>query len=290
MVTVTPSGGSASWTVQPKCVPPLNITVFKCVINSNIDSGELIHVEYGWSDSQTISPIDTDQITMGSNPQVFSYFQSQTGVRSVGVYPYNGASLNMRINKMATDTYDYKFPNDNFKFLSTNTLYANTISDVSTLLGLASTIPNGFVTNPTGTNIREATVTPATNPAFTLPTNQQYLYLIYDFRFTAAQNLCYSDTSASEACCDCTIPCNSFQASTVQVTQTVACNQPLSQTYYYAGSGGLALYDLVYSDAACAGNAPGQGINNLPAGYYKITGNEYIRVNNLGMVIEKASC
>mgnify|MGYP004448627163 FL=1 len=290
VVTVTPSGGSASWTVQPKCVPPLNITVFKCVINSNIDSGELIHVEYGWSDSQTISPIDTDQITMGSNPQVFSYFQSQTGVRSVGVYPYNGASLNMRINKMATDTYDYKFPNDNFKFLSTNTLYANTISDVSTLLGLASTIPNGFVTNPTGTNIREATVTPATNPAFTLPTNQQYLYLIYDFRFTAAQNLCYSDTSASEACCDCTIPCNSFQASTVQVTQTVACNQPLSQTFYYAGSGGLALYDLVYSDAACAGNAPGQGINNLPAGYYKITGNEYIRVNNLGMVIEKASC
>jgi hypothetical protein len=191
---------------------------------------------------------------------------------------------------MATDTYDYKFPNDNFKFLSSNTLYSNTVSDVSTLLGLASTIPNSFVSNPTGTNIREATVSPATNPAFTLPLSNQYLYLIYDFRFTAAQNLCYSDTSSSEACCECTIPCNSFAASTVQISSTVACNQPLSQTYYYAGSGGLALYDLVYSDAACAGNAPGQGINNLTAGYYKITGNEYIRVNNLGMVIEKASC
>ena len=290
IVTVTPSGGSASWTVQPKCIDPINITVFKCVINSNIDSGDLIHVEYGWSDSQTISPIDTDQVTLGSNPQVFSYFQSQTGVRSVGVYPYDGASLNMRINKLATDNYDFKFPNDNFKFLSTNTLFANTASDVSTLLGLASTIPNSFVSNPTGTNIREATVTPSTNPAFTLPTNQQYLYLIYDFRFTAAQNLCYSDTSAQEACCDCVIPCNSFQSSTVQLSSQVACNQPLSQTFYYAGTGGLALYDLVYSDPQCAGNAPGQGINNLPAGYYKITGNEYIRVNNLGMVIEKASC
>ena len=289
VVTVTPTA-TASWTVKPKCVPPVNITVFKCVINSNIDSGELISVEYGWSDVQTISPIDTDQITMGPNPQIFSYFQSQTGVRSVGVYPFNGASLNMRINKMATDTYDYKFPNDNFKFLSSNTLYSNTVSDVSTLLGLASTIPNSFVSNPTGTNIREATVTPATNPAFTLPLSNQYLYLIYDFRFTAAQNLCYSDTSSSEACCECTIPCNSFAASTVQISSTVACNQPLSQTFYYAGSGGLALYDLVYSDAACAGNAPGQGINNLTAGYYKITGNEYIRVNNLGMVIEKASC
>ena len=289
VVTVTPSG-NASWTITPKCVPPVNLTIFKCVINSNIDSGELIHVEYGWSDSQTISPIDTDQITMGSSSTVFSYFQSQTGVRSVGVYPYNGASLNMRINKLATDSYDFKFPNDNFKFLSTNTLYANTVSDVATLIGLASTIPNASVTNPTGTNIREATVTPSTTPAFTLPLNQQYLYLIYDFRFTAAQNLCFSDTSASEACCDCVIPCNSFEASTVQTSSTIACNQPTSQTFYYAGSGDLALYDLVYSDAACAGNAPGQGVNNLPAGYYKIKGNEYIRVNSLGMVIEKTSC
>ena len=158
------------------------------------------------------------------------------------------------------------------------------------MLGLASTIPNGSVSNPTGTSIREATVGPSTSPTFTLPTGNQYLYLIYDFRFTAAQNLCYSDTSATEACCECTIPCNSFQASTRQTASSIACAQPLSQTFYYAGTGGLSLYDLVYEDAACAGNAPGAGINNLPAGYYKITGNEYIRVNNLGMVIEKASC
>ena len=76
----------------------------------------------------------------------------------------------------------------------------------------------------------------------------------------------------------------------MQTSSTIACNQPTSQTFYYAGSGDLALYDLVYSDAACAGNAPGQGVNNLPAGYYKIKGNEYIRVNSLGMVIEKTSC
>jgi hypothetical protein len=50
------------------------------------------------------------------------------------------------------------------------------------------------------------------------------------------------------------------------------------------------LFDLVYSDAQCAGNSPGQGINTLDAGYYKITGNEYIRVNEFGLVIEKASC
>ena len=116
------------------------------------------------------------------------------------------------------------------------------------------------------------------------------IYLIYDFRFTSAQKLCYSDTSPAEACCECTIPCTSFQASTRQNTKSIACNQPLTQTFYFAGTGSVALYDLVYEDSQCAGNAPGEGINNLPAGYYKITGNEYIRVNSLGMIIEKGSC
>jgi len=162
-VTVTPQNNqTASFTVSPNCVTPLTITVFKCVINSSIDSGSLIHVEYGWTDSQTISPIDTDQITMGSNPNLFSSFQSQTGVRSVGVYPYNGASLNMRVHKMSTDDYDWKYPNDNFKYLSSNTLYANDLSGVSSILSQATTIPNGQVSNPANTTIQEATVTSPT--------------------------------------------------------------------------------------------------------------------------------
>ena len=289
-ISVQPNN-SASWTVQAKCVEPLNITVVKCVINSVSDAGSLIHVEYGWSDNQTISPIDTDQITMGNNSNLFSFYQAQTGVRSVGVYPYDTASLNMRINKMATDDYDFKFPNDNFKFHSSNTLYQNNTSDVTTLLGLASTIPNAQVSNPTGTNIREATVSPATNPAFNLPVGNQYLYLIYDFRFTSAQKLCYSNVSAAEACCECTIPCNSFQASNVQQSTSFICVQPLVNTFYYANSGAsVALYDLVYEDAACAGNAPGAGINNLAAGFYKIAGNKYIEVNSLGMVIQIVNC
>ena len=287
-ISVIPDG-TATWTVAPECITPLNITVIKCAINSNINSGNLIHVEYGWTDATTISPIDTDQITMGSDNTIFSFYQAQTGVRSVGVFPYNGANLNMRVNKLATDDYDWAYPNDNFKFLSSNTLYENTVSDVSTLLSLAATIPNADVSNPAGTNIQEATVGSATTPPFTLPTNQQYLYLIYDFRITSAQDLCFAAT-ATEACCDCTIPCNSFQSSTRQTSKNIACQQPLSRTFYYAGSGGLELYDLVYSDAQCAGNAPGQGINTLDAGYYKITGNEYIRVNEFGLVIEKDSC
>ena len=104
----------------------------------------------GGTDANTISPIDTDQITMGSDNTVFSFYQAQTGVRSVGVFPYNGANLNMRVNKLATDDYDWAYPNDNFKFLSSNTLYQNNSTDVATLLSLAATIPNADVSNPAG--------------------------------------------------------------------------------------------------------------------------------------------
>jgi hypothetical protein len=291
VITVTPSGGSASFTIQPKCVTGINITVVKCVINSTFDGGSQIHAEYKWEDGATISPIDSNTVTLGTNSLIFSFYESQTGVRSQGVYPYDSASLTMRINKQATDNYNWQFPQDNFKFLSSNTLYANTPTDVAALLAAANTIPDSLVTNPTGTSINQTTVSPSTTPAFTLPTNNQYLYLIYDLRFTSAQDICYSDTSATEACCDCNIPCDTFQGSTVQSSTNFICSQATVNTYYFSGDGVAPdVGDLVYSNQQCAGNAPGQTINNLAAGFYKIAGNQYIQVNQFGIIINKISC
>ena len=293
VITVTPVGGAATYTIQPKCVTGINLTVIKCVINSTFDAGSQIHAEYKWSDGSTISPVDSNTVTLGNNSLVFSFYESQTGIRSQGVYPYDSASLTMRINKQATDDYNWQFPQDNFKFLSSNTLYTNTASDVASLLTAAAsnTIPNSLVTNPTGTNINQATVSPSTSPAFTLPTGNQYLYLIYDLRFTSAQDICYSNVSAAEACCQCNVPCDSFLGSTNQSTPNFICSQPVDQQYYYTGDGvEPAIGDLVYSNQQCAGNAPGQTINNLAAGFYKIGGNQYIQVNEFGIIINKVSC
>ena len=291
IITVTPQGGAAAtFSVQPKCVEGISITVVKCVINSNFESGSTTHVEYKWEDGSTISPVDSDGVTLGSDSLTFSFYELQTGIRSQGVYPYNGASLTMRVNKLVTDNFEWSYPQDNFRFLSSNTLYNNTATDVAALLAASTTIPNSLVVNPSGTVINQATVSPTTTPAFTLPTNNQYLYLIYDLRFTSAQDICYSDTSAVEACCECNVPCDSFTASTVS-TLAFVCSQPLTQTFYYSGDGvAPAVGDLTYSNQQCAGNAPGQTINNLPAGYYKISGNQYIQVNSFGIIIEKTSC
>ena len=289
VITVTPSG-TVSFRVTPKCVTGIPLTVVKCVINSNFESGATTHVEYKWQDGSTISPIDSNAVTLGSNPNIFSFYETQTGIRSQGVYPYDSADLTMRVNKLVTDSFTWEYPQDNFKYLSSNTLYNNTAPDVASLLAAATTIPDSLVVNPSGTVINQATVGPATTPAFTMPTGNQYLYLIYDLRFISAQDICYSDTSASEACCDCSVPCDSFTASTRQDVGFV-CNQPLSQTFYFTGDGVAPdVGDLVYSNQQCAGNAPGQNINNLQAGYYKISGNQYIQVNSFGIIIEKTSC
>ena len=72
----------------------------------------------------------------------------------------------------------------------------------------------------------------ATACAFSLPINNQYLYLVYDFRTQTAQPLCYS-TDVTESCCDCSYTCTTFDSSTVQGSIGVACDQPLTQSYYF---------------------------------------------------------
>jgi len=289
-ISVYPQGGaSINYDITPDCIDEVTITVIKCVINSGSDSGDTIHAEYQWSDSTAISPTDSSSAQFGSNSTIFSLYESQTGIRSQGVFPYNGANLKMTSNKINYDNYDWAYPSDNFRFLSSNTLYQNNAANVSTLLGLASTIPNNMVTNPAAGQY-EATVTSATTPAFTLPTNNQYLYLIYDYRTTSAAQLCYNSTS-SGACCECTWTCTGFSCSQQRATSASACQQTLTETYYHNGSAALpAVYDLVYSNSDCAGTNVKTNVVYLSAGYYKMSATQYMRVNSYGVVIEINTC
>jgi hypothetical protein len=146
-----------------------------------------------------------------------------------------------------------------------------------------------MVTNPSAGQYT-ATVTTATTPAFTLPTNNQYLYLIYDYRTTSAAQLCYNSTS-SGACCECTWTCTGFSCSQQRSTSASACQQTLTETYYHNGSAALpAVYDLVYSNSDCAGTNVKTNVVYLSAGYYKMSATQYMRVNSDGVVIEIDTC
>jgi hypothetical protein len=288
VITITPETPTrGGYTITPLCPETNTITVITAAINSVESSGKFVHVEYFWEDSNIISPVSSNQVTFENNPLLFSYYDSQTGIRSQGVFPYDGASITMRVNKVNFDNYNWSYPDDNFKFLVSNTLYTNTQADVSSLLAAATQIPNGSVTNPSP-NIFEATVGPITVPPISLPLTDQYLYLIYDFRTSSAAQLCF-DSDIDDACCLCDFTCTAFSGSTRQSSSAVACNQPTGETYYHNGSGTLpSIGDIIFLNSSCQGLSTVGEV--LGAGFYKAGSSNFIEVNTDGVVISFGSC
>jgi hypothetical protein len=280
VVTVNSVGSDSSFSIDYNCPDQVNITVVKIVLNSSVDANKYIHAEYFWENTTTISPIDSDLCQFGNSHLIASTYDPQVGIRSLGVFPNDGVDLTIRSNKINFDDYDWGYPNDNFKYLSSNTLYQNNQPDIASLLAASATIPNGSVVEASE-GLYEATLS-----SLSIPVANQYLYLIYDYRTTSCQQFCYDATVADNACCDCVVNCVAFTASTNQQVSDV-CNQPLSQTYYHTGSGTYpALNDFVYSSSTCYSS---QAVP-LTAGYYKSESDKYIRVTSNGLVIELVTC
>tara|TARA_B100000767_G_C19777477_1_gene543541 strand:+ start:3813 stop:8600 length:4788 start_codon:yes stop_codon:yes gene_type:complete len=283
-ITITPNTKS-TFTITPLCVNGISLTVFKCLINSSTNSGQTIHVEYNWQDTTSNSPIDSDMATLGSNNNIFSFYNSQTGLRSQGTFPYDGVDFTIRVNKVNFDTFNWNYPEDNFKYLSSNTLYPNTPAGVTSLLAAATTIANSEVTSPSP-DINLATVS-----NLSLPTGNQYLYVIYDVREIAAQQLCYDANSANDACCLCTWSCTAFIASTVTEQPQDACNLVRASIYYHNnGSNAVPIVgSSVYTSSNCEDSNLGI-VNLLPLGYYKISSTQYMEVGTGGLVTQIINC
>ena len=270
---------TASFTLTAACVEPVNITVVKVVLNSPEQNGKFIHVEYLWEDTINISPIDSDLAEFGPSNVIASSYDVQTGVRSLGVFPYDGIDLTIRSNKINFDTYDWAYPDDNFKYLSSNTLYSNNQPDIAALLTAATTVANGSVISPSA-GLYQTTVN-----SLSLPLANQYLYLIYDYRLTSCQEFCFDASSAAAACCECTFTFTAFQGSSVFQSEPDVCGQPLNITYSHSGSSTLPEYgDFVYSSTdGAVGTQLGQGL-------YKISATDYITVNQFGLVTAVTTC
>ena len=278
IVTITGVTNS-SFSIIANCPTEVEIEIIKVVMNSPVDSGDFIHTEYKWNDSVVVSPIDSELATFGSSSVVASNYRTQVGIRSLGVFPYSGTDITLRSNKVEFDNYDWVVNSDNFKYLSSNTLYSNTESDISALLAASTTIANASVTNPS-TGLYQAIV-----PGLSLPLSNQYLYVIYDYRETSCQEFCYDASSSTSACCDCTVTYTAYNSSSVQQNITVACGQPLIFPYYHTGSGALpAVGDFVYS------SSNGEVGTTLALGIYRISVTNYIRVNQFGLVTEVTTC
>jgi hypothetical protein len=188
--------GDIVLSVLADCCQAAQLTIVQVVLTNDYDSGDTIHTQYRYVDGAFTSPLQSSLVTFvsGTTTPLISRYNVTTGPVGTGAFPPAGSTVSLISNQFATDTFVFNPATDEFKYYTSDTLYGNNTSDINTLLGLATTAtPN----QGGGTN----------NFAnFTVPALQDYLYFIWDFREAISTTLCYSDESASDACCGCGAP------------------------------------------------------------------------------------
>ena len=187
--------GSIVLNLLANCVTLTSLKVVQVVVTNDFDSGKTIHTEYRYQDGLYTSPLQSTftMFLSGTDNPLVSRYGITEGPIGPGAFPDAGSTLRLISNKLETDTFVFDPTTDKFKYHTSNVLYANNSSDVATLLGLATTA----TPNLGGGNNNFA--------EFVVPTLQEYLYLIWDFRASTSVSLCYSDESTVDACCGCEV-------------------------------------------------------------------------------------
>jgi hypothetical protein len=199
-LTIT-SLGAVEITITVTCPDASYLNVVQVVITNDSQSSETIHAEYRYFSGPYVSPLQSTGVTFASgtsNPLV-SLYSSSHGLVGSGGFPVNGSTVRIQSNKILPDTFDFSPYNNSFRYLKSNTSYANNPTDIAALVAASSL------------------ATPILNPSkgiyyaqFTQPsTPGSFLYLIWDLRTSNSVLLCHS-TILSDVCCGC-VPCNSCQ-------------------------------------------------------------------------------
>jgi len=172
------------------------ITIVPISITSNANSGEYIHSEYSWTDGSFVSPLHSRLVEFKSdavsNPIVSDY-DSIVGPQGAGVIPADGATVSLVCNKINFDDFVFNKNTNNFRYFRSNIVYDETVdADMQALL-LAST---------TVTPIDDTFQPTKYSASFTMPSTGTYLYLIWDYRLSTEDDLCFGAT-LMDSCCNC---------------------------------------------------------------------------------------
>tara|TARA_R100000935_G_scaffold27742_3_gene47984 strand:+ start:4020 stop:8858 length:4839 start_codon:yes stop_codon:yes gene_type:complete len=187
-VTITPT--AATYSVTIGCPSTENLTVKRIVINESGDASLTSSIRYRWSDGVTTSPFQSDNIILEEDGT--SLFASQTGPASFGTIPTSGSTVTMQNLQPSGDTFIFDPLSDKFKYLVSNVNYNE--ADINTLIPLLNTATPITLT---GLNTYSAPFT------YSNAANNDYLYLVWDYRVSTAIELCYDASSSTSSCCDC---------------------------------------------------------------------------------------
>lgn len=181
--------------VTVSCPDAPTITIYQIAVTSASETGQLIHDEYRWTDSVFVSALQSEQVQFQNGTGlIVSQFTQASAPQGGNLVPANGATVRIISNKIIAqgDDFNFDIASNQLRFLRTNDTYVNTPASVQALLTasvLAAPITGGG-------NIFEAN--------FPMPnTTEDKLYIIWDYRGPSLIELCYSNVSIEEACCDC---------------------------------------------------------------------------------------
>jgi hypothetical protein len=172
------------------------ITIVPISMTSNSNSGEYIHSEYSWTDGTFVSPLHSRLVEFKSdvvsNP-IISDYDSIVGPQGAGVIPADGATVSLVCNKINFDDFIFNKNRNNFRYLRSNTVYNKDLdADMQALLA-AATI---------ATPIDDTFEPTKFSSSFAMPSTGSYLYLIWDYRLSTEDDLCFGSTLLN-SCCGC---------------------------------------------------------------------------------------
>jgi hypothetical protein len=294
-VTITPTDPNSlsSTEIFVGCPVADTIKIVPIAITSASDQGDLIHNAYGYSDATVTptyqSPYQSSQVQFISPSQqqyvsanlVSQFGPTYTAQQGSGSSPIDGSTVQIISSKTFGDTFDFDTTTNGFRYLRTATEYQNNAADIATLLSSSTAT----------SNLGSA---PLFYGEFSMPSgnDDDFLYLIWDYRNNSELKLCYS-TDVSEACCECfsSPSCVPFLGTTVELTDGAACALTPTTTYYTStiSVGGVTntepiLGTTVYSYLGCSSG------NVIGAGYIKLTDNTWVETDSTGVVINTGSC
>jgi len=194
-VTIT-STGTTNLDLSVSCPDSDSITLVNTCLTSPNEGGLLIHNQFRFVDGTFTSPLTSDLVQFeetGLNP-IVSFYNSVTGQQGNSLIPTNGSTVTLTFNKFEDDTAIFDEDLNKFRFLRSSTNYPNTPVAVNSMIN-ASTAMTTVVTG--APDVYTA--------SFTMPTgnDNDYLYLIYDYRKPNPIRLCFG-ADTDDACCGCT--------------------------------------------------------------------------------------
>jgi len=226
--------GCANYTITFNCVEAESINVVYIVLNApeyGSGSAKTATIRQSWSDGTTDSPSFQRAILMEQDG--ISAFETVSGQESSGAIPFEGSTVTLSL--LEEDSFEFDTGKHSFKYLVSNTEY--TEANINTLIPLLNT--TATITNPSDGTYR-STFT------YNNSSDEDYLYIVWDLRYSNQQTLYFDASSDSTACCS-----------------------GVSGTYYLNGTS-FGSATMIYTDAdLLIESADGYYANSQSSGSYR---------------------